>query len=159
MELSEIWSKVLNIGLPAIVVILLGLIKIPKIEINIWKWLANAIGKAFNSEVLKQVKEVKQDVADLRTELDDYEKKFDDYTREDMHTSASNKRRIILEFNDDIMGGRRFSQEHWDSVLETIDRYERYCKEHTDFKNSKAVLSIENIKKEYAHCLKEGKFL
>ena len=159
MDFAEIIQKLTDVGIPVIIIVLLGLIKIPKLELNIWKWLANAIGKAFSSEVLKEVRDVKKDVADLRDELNDYETKFNDYTREDMHTSASNKRRIILEFNDDIMSGRKFSQEHWDSILETIDRYEKYCAEHTDFKNSKAMLSIQNIKDEYKVCLKEGEFL
>lgn len=159
MDLSEIVKKITDIGIPVIVIILLGFIKIPKIELNIWKWIAKGIGKAFNSEVLTQISSVKKDVADLRAELDDYETKFNEYTTEDMHISASNRRRIILEFNDDIMMSRRFSQEHWDSILETIDRYEKYCKDHTDFKNSKAQLSIQNIKDEYKICLKEGKFL
>ena len=159
MDIAEILKKVTDVGIPVVIIVLLGLIKIPKLEINIWKWLAKTIGNAFNVEIKTDIQGVKSDIKTLRDELDEYEEKFDAYTTEDMHMSASNKRRIILEFNDDIMSGRKFSQEHWDSVLETIDRYEKYCNEHQDFKNNKAILSIQNIKEAYKVCLREGQFL
>ena len=159
MDIAEIVKKLTDVGIPVVVVILLGLIKIPKLEVNIWKWLANGIGKAFSSEVITKIDNVKKDVDSLRKELKDYETKFDDYTEEDMRTSAMTKRRLILEFNDDLMRGEKFSQERWTNILEIIDKYNEYCNDHPDFPNSKALLSIENIQTEYKECQKENKFL
>ena len=34
-----------------IVVILVGLIKIPKLELNIWNWLGRAIGRSLTKEL------------------------------------------------------------------------------------------------------------
>lgn len=159
MDIAEIVKKLTDVGIPVIIVILLGLIKIPKLEVNIWKWLANGIGKAFNTEVLKQVGDVKKEVSSLKDELKDYEAKFDNYTAEDMRTSAMTKRRLILEFNDDLMRGEKFSQERWTNILEIVDKYNEYCNDHPDFPNSKALLSIENIQDEYKKCQKEKDFL
>ena len=159
MDIAEIVKKFTDIGIPVIAVVLLGLIKIPKIELNIWKWLAKCIGNAFNTEVLTQVSGIKKDVDSLRTELKDYETKFDDYTAEDMRTSAMTKRRLILEFNDDLMRGEKFSKERWTNILEIIDKYNEYCNSHPDFPNSKALLSIENIQTAYKKCLKDNNFL
>lgn len=159
MDIAEIVKKLTDVGIPVVVIILLGLIKIPKLEINIWKWLANVIGKAFSSEVITKIDNVTKDVDGLRKELKDYKTKFDDYTAEDMRTSAMTKRRLILEFNDDLMRGEKFSQERWTNILEIIDKYNEYCNDHPDFPNSKALLSIENIQTEYKECQKENKFL
>lgn len=159
MDIAEIVKKLTDVGIPVVIVILLGLIKIPKLEINIWKWLANGIGKAFSSEVITKIDNVKKDVDSLRKDLQDYETKFDSYTAEDMRTSAMTKRRLILEFNDDLMRGEKFSQERWTNILEIIDKYNEYCNDHPDFPNSKALLSIENIQNEYKECQKENKFL
>ena len=55
MDLLDIFNKVANIGIPVVLIILLGLIKIPKLEINIWKWLGKAIGKAINADVMTRL--------------------------------------------------------------------------------------------------------
>lgn len=159
MDIAEIIDKLTDIGIPVIIVILLGLIKIPKLEINIWKWIASGIGKAFSSEVIGKIDSVKEDVENLRSELQDYETKFDTYTETDMRASAFTKRRLILEFNDDLMRGDKFSKERWTNILEIIDKYNEYCDTHKDFPNSKALLSIENIQTEYKKCQKDNIFL
>lgn len=148
-----------NIGLPTVVIVLLGLIKIPKIEINIWKWLARSIGRLFSSEVLSEIRSIKEDVSKLRDELNSYEDKFDKYAENDVRSAASSRRRIILEFSDDVKNGRRFSEEHWNSILEIIDWYTKYCNEHKDFPNSKADMAIKYILDEYGSCLRDNKFL
>ena len=47
MELLEI-AKYLGGG---ILIILLGLIKIPKLELNIWNWLGRLIGRSLTKEL------------------------------------------------------------------------------------------------------------
>ena len=159
MDIAEILKKLTDVGIPVVIIVLLGLIKIPKLEINIWKWLANAIGKAFSSEVITKIDNVKTDVDGLRKELKDYKTKFDNYTAADMRSSAFTKRRLILEFNDDLMRGEKFSQERWTNILDIIDKYNEYCNDHPEFPNSKALLSIENIQNEYKKCQKDNIFL
>ena len=43
-------------GLIGLVIILLGLIKIPKIDLNLWTLLARVLGRAMNGELTEKVK-------------------------------------------------------------------------------------------------------
>ena len=66
MTLQQI-NDIAQIGGFSFLIILLGMIKIPHIEINFWKWLARKFGSAINGEVLDQV-------ADLKEDLDEFKK-------------------------------------------------------------------------------------
>lgn len=65
----------------------------------------------------------------------------------------------ILRFDDEIRHDEKHTKEHFDQILEDITKYERYCEEHPDFPNNKAVFAIKNIKDVYEKCVKEGSFL
>ena len=43
-----------------------------------------------------------------------------------------------------------FSQEWWDNILERIDGYNKYCKEHPEFPNTKCEGAIAYLKSMYA---------
>ena len=73
--------------------------------------------------------------------------------------NANDARRQILIFNDELLRGTKHSKEHFDQVLLDVDHYERYCAKHEEYKNSRAVLAIEEIRRCYAKCEKEGTFL
>ena len=45
----------LEAGLTGLIVILLGMIKIPVLEINLWGWLGRIVGRAINGEIIKKV--------------------------------------------------------------------------------------------------------
>lgn len=65
----------------------------------------------------------------------------------------------ILRFDDEIRHGEKHSKEHFDQIIEDIDKYEDYCRDHPEFPNSKAVFAIRNIKNVYQKCTDEGTFL
>ena len=65
----------------------------------------------------------------------------------------------ILRCSDEMRHKQRHSEEYFDQMLEDINNYETYCVKNPDFKNSKAELAIENIKRVYANCLQQGDFL
>lgn len=73
--------------------------------------------------------------------------------------NANEARRQILIFNDELLRGTKHSKEHFDQILLDVDHYERYCAKHEEYKNSRAVLAIEEIRRCYAKCEKEGTFL
>ena len=80
--------------------------------------------------------------------------------REEFDVSLANQARTrILRFNDELLRKDRHSKEMFDSVLEDVDSYERYCSEHPLYKNSKAVLAIANIKRCYEKCEQNNDFL
>lgn len=65
----------------------------------------------------------------------------------------------ILRFDDEIRHGEKHSKEHFDQIIEDIDKYEDYCRDHPKFPNNKVVFAIRNIKNVYQKCTDEGTFL
>ena len=65
----------------------------------------------------------------------------------------------ILRFNGELLASQKHSKEYFDQTLEDIDRYDKYCDAHPAFKNSRTVISAQNIKDTYNGLLKEHKFL
>ena len=152
MDLAEILNKVANIGIPIGVIILLGFIKIPKIELNIWKWLGKAIGKALNAEVMTKI-------SGIEKKVDTLEKNDESQTRIYNEDKARSARRRIIQFADEIRRKIDHSQEGFNIVLNDIKMYTDYCDNHPGFKNDQAKVSIKIIEDVYAECLKENKFL
>lgn len=128
------------------VVILFGAIfKVPRVELNIWQWLLRGLGRAINGEVLEKVDDLQKDLEKLK--LDDELER------------VRQARQRILRFSDEILYAQRHSKEHFDEILEDIDLYEDYCREHEEYENNKAVLAITIIRDVYKTCLKEHDFL
>ena len=72
---------------------------------------------------------------------------------------ATNARIRILSFSDEVRHGVRHSKESFDQVNLDIDTYRRYCDDHPDYKNNRAVMAIANIERVYAECLRKHDFL
>lgn len=117
-----------------------------------WNWLARQIGKAINAEVLE-----KQTA--LEKKVDNLEKRDDEQDAKQEKEKALAARRRILRCSDEIRRGDRHSEEYFNDVLDDITFYKRYCIEHTEFQNEKAVLAIEVVEKAYRHCLDKDDFL
>ena len=107
------------------------LIQITPIKVNPWTFIARALGKALNAEVLEKIDQ----------------------------NEAKNARYRILRFNDEILCQKKHTEEHFNQILEDIDMYEIYCKEHPKYPNSKAIFAINNIRKIYQKCVEENLFL
>lgn len=135
----------LEVGVMGLFIILIGTIKIPPLQINFWGWLGKAIGKAINGEVLSSVDK-------LTSDLDVFKK------QQELENVRQSRQRI-LRFCDEILFDQRHSKEHFDEILEDIDLYEKYCREHKDYKNNRVGLAISTIRDVYARCLKTHDFL
>lgn len=72
---------------------------------------------------------------------------------------ATTSRYRILRFNDEVLHDQHHTKEHFDQILDDITRYERYCNEHPEYENNKAVFAIANIKRVYQKCADENIFL
>ena len=132
-------------GMVGLLIILAGMIKIPKLELNIWNLIGRTIGRSINKEVLELVNILSKEVDTL--------KKDEELER------ARQARQRILRFNDEILFNKRHSKEHFDEILDDIDTYEEYCRTHEDYENNKAVLAIATIREVYKDCLKTHDFL
>lgn len=128
-----------------LIILLMTIVQIAPIKINPWSWLGKVIGRAINGEVIEEVKSLKEDVK--QNKADDDEK------------WVTLSRSHILRFGDELLHGVGHSQEHFDQILLDISEYERYCDEHPNYKNGKAVATIKLIKKTHQKCLEENNFL
>lgn len=144
MNLLEI-NHLAQGGVVGLLVILIGMIKIPKLELNIWNLIGRTIGRSINGEVLAQVKQLTDEVDTLK--------------KEEELERARQARQRILRFNDEILFNKRHSKEHFDEILDDIDTYEDYCETHEDYENNKAILAISTIREVYKECLRDHDFL
>lgn len=141
----EQFDAMIQTGAIGILVILAGMIKIPKLEINIWNLIGRAIGRSINREVMDRVNALAKEVDELKKDEELERVRF--------------ARQRILRFNDEILFEKRHSKEHFDEILDDITLYENYCADHEDYENNKAVLAIGTIKEVYKECLKTHDFL
>lgn len=121
-----------------LLLVLMTLVQIAPVKLNPWSWLARAIGRAINAEVIK---------------------KLDDHITMDDRRTADGHRARILHFNNELLRDIGHTQEEFFEVLAEIDAYEKYCREHPEYPNNRAVLAIENIQEVYKERLKKRDFL
>lgn len=98
-------------------------------------------------------------IKEIGNKLDSMNSGLQDMKREMAEDKATNCRYRLLRFDDEIRHGTKHSKEHFDQILDDITFYEKYCDKHPEYKNNKAVLAIENIKRVYQNCTNEGTFL
>ena len=111
--------------------ILLTIIQLAPIKVNPWSKIARAIGRAMNVEIMDKLNE----------------------------SEATDARYRILRFDDEIRHHVKHTEEHFNQIMDDIDESERYCSAHPNYKNSKAVLAIENTRRTYERCRRENSFL
>ena len=128
-----------------LLVALLTLVQIAPVKINPWSAIAKAIGRAVNADVLR--------------ELDTVTRKLDTHIRVDDERNADSYRTRILQFNNELLREIMHTREDFIEILAVIDDYERYCREHKEYKNNRAVCAIENIKRVYMERLQKHDFL
>ena len=145
----DTWAQQGVIGL---LIILAGMIKIPKLELNIWNLIGRTIGRSVNKEMMDQFNDVQKEIKSVRDEVDKL-KKDEELER------VRQARQCILRFNDEILFNKRHSKEHFDEILDNIDVYEEYCATHEDYENNKAVLAISTIREVYKERLRDHDFL
>ena len=114
-----------------VLLILLTIIQLAPIKVNPWSKIARAIGRAMNVEIMDKLNE----------------------------SEATDARYRILRFDDEIRHHVKHTEEHFNQIMDDIDEYERYCSTHPNYKNSKAVLAIENTRRTYERCRRENSFL
>lgn len=137
--------KELLLGGGGLLLILMTLVQIAPIKVNPWSALAKALGRAVN--------------ADIYHRLDGIEAKLDGHITMDDRRTADSRRAQILHFNNELLRPINHTKEEFIEILAKIDEYERYCEEHPEYPNNRAVLAIENIRGVYKERLKKRDFL
>lgn len=144
-------TEIIGVSSGGLLLVILSLIKIPKIEINIWGLLARGLGRALNKEMFDKVDGLSDKITQVQNTLDQH-------LKDEEEDKAREARKRILNFNDEDMRGLYHSKEHFDEILDDIDAYEKYCNAHPEFPNNKAMLIMENIKELYSLKSKEASF-
>ena len=147
MTLKEIVA-----GSGGVVLVLLTLLQIAPVKINPWSAIALWIGRALNSEVLKEL-------ADVRSTQQVTAKKLDDHIAADEVRHANRLRERILQFNNELLRNIPHTREDFIEILAVIDAYNSYCRTHEDYQNNRAIHAIKNIERVYDDRLAKRDFL
>ena len=100
------------------------------------------------SGVAKDLADIKKEVQDSNIEIKAEVKKV----KKDLEIHiAKSERNKILTFNNDLIQGSRKTFEQFNEILDSIDYYEKYCKEN-DIQNDKINLAVEYIHEVYKQC-------
>lgn len=124
---------------------LMTIIQIAPVKINPWSAIAKTVGKAINADVLRELDTVKKNLAD--------------HVKANEARNADEHRARILRFNNELLRDISHTKEEFIDVLADIDFYERYCRDHKDYKNNRAVHAIANISRSYDERLRRHDFL
>ena len=98
-----------------------------------------------NSEILKAIKSLAESISDI-------ENRFD-------RENADESRRNILSFDDELRRGMDHSEESFNQILEDMNFYSHYCKDHPEYENNKAQNAIRHINDVYQRVKAENKFI
>lgn len=161
MTLQSLWTLIQQYGWQiGLVLLFFGCIKIPAYEIRILPYLIKKVlkefGNAINTDIIQRIEVLENGFLMCSTDMRDELRTHIHKTEEERIDRARSR---ILRFNDEVMLGMEHSKEHFDEILEDIDRYEDYCELHPDYENNKAVLAIKTVKEEYLYCLEHHTFL
>ena len=132
--------------------LLLTLVQLAPIKVNPWSWLAGLIGRAVNREVLGKLDSLGRAQAKNRQRLDEH-------IRADDERDADAHRARILHFNNELLRSIPHTKEEFVEILSSIDVYERYCQDHPEYRNNRAVHAIANIGRVYDDRLRNHDFL
>ena len=95
----------------------------------------------------------------IRAEIESVKSEIEAMKEERREDRATNARRRILNASDEIRHGVPHSKEWWEQILQDIDEYEKYCDAHEGYRNNRAIMAVENLKKVYSDRLSKNDFL
>ena len=139
MDISGIITAVVGGGIA-----LSALVDISPIKLDPWKWIFRKLGNALNGEVLAELKKT--------------QKKLEAHIQADDEHNADMHRSRILRFNNELLRDIPHTKEDFINILADIDDYKAYCRDHEEYKNSRAVHAIANIEKNYDKRLEKHDF-
>ena len=121
----------------------LTLIQIAPIKINPWSTIVSFMHQSLFGSIEKKL-------TDIDTKVDKLESKVEE-------REAVQARTHILRFNDELHAGVRHSNEYFLQIIDDIQTYDTYCREHKEFANGRTIMSCENIKDIYKKLCEEHK--
>lgn len=99
--------------------------------------------------IITTVKSARETRATTAKQIEAVSEKLDAHIKADEWNEMKQRRVRILRFADEVSGGKKYSTEMWDDILDDVDEYEKYCDKHPDYHNNKGVMAMEFLKIEY----------
>lgn len=146
------------------------LLQITPCKINPWNWLWKLVKRGWtgfcrslNAPMLAAMEKMQTEQSEairrVQQNLLETKKTLDDHIAMDDEREADKVRASILHFNNELMREIPHTEEEFVEILSKIDWYHDYCKNHENYKNSRAVHAIANIERVYDVRLEKGDFL
>lgn len=151
--------KDIFLGGSGVLIVLLSIVEISPIKINPWSRLVKWLGRCINADVIKEIETVKAELETVKAYQAETRKRLEDHISVNDKREADNCRARILRFNNELIREIPHTKEEFIEVLKDIDDYERYCREHKDYANGRAVHAIANIGRVYDERLEKHDFL
>lgn len=142
IDLQSIFDYLLSGS--GVLAILLSVVEFSPIKINPWTAIAKKLGKALNEDTLHAVEDLRAD--------------FESFKQEVRNNNVDRWISLILSFNSSLIQGVKHTQEDWIEILKIIQKYKRYCEDHKEYENGRAVHAIANIERTYDTLLQEHAF-
>lgn len=102
---------------------------------------------------------IKNGTKTTKAAIDEIDRKLDEHIKDEEFKDAKACRVRILRFYDELCEGKMHSENHFEDIIEDINKYEAFCKAHTDFPNNKGQLAMEDIKDTYSKLKRKNAFL
>lgn len=135
------------------------LVQVSPIKINPWswiwkmlKWIWRSFCRSLNAEVLAQLSKVQEEQQETKAKLEKH-------IQLDDEREADKVRSGILQFNNELLRDIPHTKEEFVEILSKIDWYNKFCENHKDYRNSRAVHAIANIERAYDERLQKHDFL
>ena len=109
----------------------------------------------------KRAQKKKNDMRDeqILKKLEEIETKLNRHIADDERNRVEEGRTRFLRFCDECRRGVLHTEEHWNDIIKDIDVYKEYCVHHTDYKNERAVRTIDYLIGKYDEHFKNNTFL
>lgn len=117
-----------------------------------WTAILTFIGKILTKEFSESQKALIDKVEVLSLKIEKVAESVEE-------TRAIAARVRIHSFGDELLEGRLHSKDTYDQTLLDIDKYEKYCKSHENFKNNVTEETVALIKEKYRIRLRKNDFV
>lgn len=146
-NIAEIINE--NVGMSSLIItVIFSLVQVSKIPLNPW----SIIGNVMNKDLIKSIKDQDESIKMLYEKADGLERRL-------IEKETMESRYRILRFDDEVRHDQLHTKEHYDQIIEDIDKYEDFCKNNKWYSNNKAEWAIENIRDAYKKRSRDNSFL
>ena len=138
----------------AVVAVVIGsTVSVKKLDLPVYKWARDWLNARLDGLGKRLMASLMTKVDEIAAEQKKLSERLEGHIGEAEQNWATEKRRHILGFSTGLTNGTAYDFEAFRQVLQAIDEYEAYCRDHPDYPNSMATGAIQHIRDEFQHFL------